>query len=401
MSSLYTAISGLSSASKSMDNISNNIANTRTTGYKALSSQFADMYTSGGTGGGVYVADVSQNMSQGNINYTSSKTDMAIKGDGFFVLEDASGKKVYTRAGHFEMDKDNFLVNNQGLRVQGYPADQNGNLITGAPQDLKISNSDMPAKPTSTIDLGINLDGRQKEPKVSPFDASNPSSYNSTSSTQVFDSQGNAHAVTAYYVKTADNKWDVHYQVGDKKIGDAKLEFNENGGLKSIDGDASKKKIDLTGSVPGGAANLKIAMDVSTFTQFGSSFSVNTNKQNGNPSGSYQGIEISKEGKVFAQYSNGERRLMGGVVLADFANPNGLKQNGDTTWVASRESGAALYGLPDTAGLGSTIAGAVEQSNVDQTKELVNMVVVQSTYQANAKMITTSNALTQTLLQSV
>ncbi|WP_461537448.1 flagellar hook protein FlgE [Spongorhabdus nitratireducens] len=401
MPSLYTAISGLNSASRSMDYISNNIANTSTTGYKAMSAQFADLYTSGGSGGGVYVADVSQNMSQGNINYTSSKTDMAIKGDGFFVLEDASGQLVYSRAGHFEMDKDNYLVNNQGLRVQGYPADANGNLVTGAPQDLKVSNSDMPAKPTSSIELGINLDSRQDKPKVDTFDSSNPASYNSTSSTQVYDSQGNSHTVTAYYVKKGDNSWDVHYMVGKDEIGTADLKFNENGSLASIDGDTSKKTVDLTGSLPGGAAPLKVAMDVSSFTQFGSDFSVNTNKQNGNPSGSYQGIEISKEGKIYAQYSNGERRMMGAVVLADFANPNGLEQNGDTTWVASRDSGAALYGLPNTAGLGSTIAGAVEQSNVDQAKELVNMVVVQSAYQANAKMITTSNSLTQTLLQSV
>ena len=221
MSSLYTAISGLDSAATSMNYISNNIANANTTGYKSMSAQYADMY-SGGSGGGVYVADVSQDLSQGNIAYTSSATDLAINGEGYFVLEGADGQMYYSRAGNFEVDKDNYLVNNQGLRLQGYPVDQNGNLIVNdTVQGVPIDNSDLPASATTQIELGVNLDAGEEAPQVDEFDSSDPESYNSTSSTTVYDSQGNARTVTAYYVKSSDspNEWTAHFEVDGKAVG--------------------------------------------------------------------------------------------------------------------------------------------------------------------------------------
>ena len=142
-------------------------------------------------------------------------------------------------------------------------------------------------------------------------------------------------------------------------------------------------------------------VDVSSFSQYATDYSVNTNNQNGNPPGQYLGVSISDDGYVYAQYNNGETKLQGAVVLADFPNENALEASGDTMWTATVDSGAALYGLPGTGSFGSMISGAVEQSNVDMTGELINMVVVQSVYQANAKMITTSSSMTQTLMQSI
>ncbi len=408
MSSMNTAISGLDSAATSMNYISNNIANANTTGYKSMSAQYADMY-SGGSGGGVYVANVSQDLNQGNIVYTSSTTDMAINGEGYFVLEGADGQMYYSRAGHFEVDKDNYLVNNQGLRLQGYPVDDNGNLITGTLQDVPIDTSDLPATTTSQVELGVNLDAREEAPEIA-FDSSNPASYNSTSSTMIYDSQGNARTVTVYYVKSADNpnEWTANFEVDGKDVGidPVRMEFDTNGDLVgTYIGDSTENTngmIDISGiDIGEGVAPLDLTVNVSSFTQYGTDYSVNTNNQNGNPPGQYLGISISDDGYVYAQYNNGETKLQGAVVLADFPNENALEASGDTMWTATTDSGAALYGLPGTGSFGSMISGAVEQSNVDMTGELINMVVVQSVYQANAKMITTSNDMTQTLMQSV
>ena len=184
-----------------LDAISNNIANANTTGFKSKDVQFADVYSATGVGGGVYVSDVSTDYAQGALNSTSSALDLALKGNGFFITKDAAGNSLYTRAGNFSMDKDGNIVNAQGLNVQGYGVDDNGNVITGTLQELTIDTSDKAARASETAIIKANLDARAEAATVTPLDPNNSKSYTSTTSTIVYDSQGVARTVTAYYVK--------------------------------------------------------------------------------------------------------------------------------------------------------------------------------------------------------
>ncbi len=397
MSAMNIGITGLQAASQDLGTISNNIANANTVGYKSLDAKFADLYT-GTSGGGVYVAQVDQSFKQGEISYTTNSMDMAINGDGFFVMKDPSGQPVYTRAGYFEVDKDGFIVNNMGYRLQGYPVDDNGNVITGSLEDIPIDTSDLPSQATGTITLKANLDTREEVPGIA-FDSSKPDSYNYTTSSTIYDNQGNAHTATAYYVKTGDNEWDVYYEVDGAKVPadgskSTSLEFDSNGQLVS-GGDFS-----LTFDT-GAAGEQTVTMDLSGMTQFGNSSSVASNTQDGYPAGQYTGLTVADDGSVFAMYNNGESKLQGVVTLATFPNNNGLQSVGNTSWVSTNESGEPMYDQPGSARTGSLVSGALEASNVDMTRELVDMVVAQSAYQASAKVVQAGDEMNQILMQSV
>ncbi|WP_067516351.1 flagellar hook protein FlgE [Endozoicomonas ascidiicola] len=407
MSALNIGITGLQTASKDLGTISNNIANSNTVGYKSLDSQFADLYT-GASGGGVYVAAVKQSFSQGSISYTTNSMDMAISGEGFFVMKDPSGENVYTRAGYFETDKNGLIVNNMGHKLQGFPVDNNGNVVTGSLSDLQADTSDLPSKATDNVTIKANLDTREKAPEID-FDHSNPESYNFTTSSIVYDQQGNSHTATAYYVKSGDNEWNVHYQVnnvdvdvnvpkadgsGTETASFATLEFDEDGTLLS--GGDINLKYDT-----GAAGDLDFNIDLSNLTQFGNDSSVSTNSQDGYGAGQYTNLSVADDGSVFAMYNNGETRLLGVIALATFPNNNGLQPNGGTSWVATSTSGEPMIDQPGSAGTGSLVAGALEASNVDMTRELVDMVVAQSAYQASAKVVQAGDEMNQILMQSM
>ncbi len=396
---LNIGISGLNAASSELNTISNNIANSSTTGFKSSSVQFADVYSSTGVGGGVFVSDVSSDYAQGALEYTSNSLDMAISGDGFFITKDTNGNTSYTRAGDFQMDKDGYITNSQGMKVQGYGVDANGNMMTGATTSLQIDKGDQPARATTEVTLGANLDASSKAPEVGTFDSSNPDSYNFTTSTMVYDSQGTPKTVSAYYVKgTEENSWNVHYMSDGKELttDPVNLTFDASGQLVTpADG-----QVALT--VPGtGGGDISFDMDISELTQFGSPSSVSSTSQNGTMPGSYTGLQVSNDGNIFATYSNGETRLQGVVAIATFPNNNGLANAGNTSWQATAESGTPLIGIPGTGGNGALESGALEMSNVDMTSELVNMVVAQSNYQANAKTISASNEMTQILMNTI
>ncbi len=396
---LNIGISGLNAASSELNTISNNIANSSTTGFKSSSVQFADVYSSTGVGGGVFVSDVSSDYAQGALEYTSNSLDMAISGDGFFITKDTNGNTSYTRAGDFQMDKDGYITNSQGMKVQGYGVDANGNMMTGATTSLQIDKGDQPARATTEVTLGANLDASSEPPEVGTFDSSNPDSYNFTTSTMVYDSQGTPQTVSAYYVKGADeNSWNVHYMADGNELttDPVNLTFDASGQLVTpADG-----QVALT--VPGsGGGDISFDMDISKVTQFGSASSVSSTSQNGTMPGSYTGLQVSNDGNIFATYSNGETRLQGVVAIATFPNNNGLANAGNTSWSATAESGTPLIGIPGTGSNGSLESGALEMSNVDMTSELVNMVVAQSNYQANAKTISASNEMTQILMNTI
>lgn len=363
------AISGLNAINQQLGAISNNIANSGTVGFKSGRAEFASMYAEGQPLG-VGVTGVAQSISKsGSIFSSANSLDLAINGDGFFVMRDSTGTTAYTRAGYMQTDSLGNLINNQGMYLQGYPVGPNGTIQSGTVGNLTISSGSIPAKATSTLDFAANLNANEALPKTTTFDPQDESSYNHTDATQVYDSLGREHTLKQYFVKTADNEWEVHYYMDDQKLNTTqKMTFTEQGVLQEPNG-AINLSADITG-----AESIDIALNYSGTTQFGSDFSVSKKNGNGYASGERTGQTIDKDGSVYATFSNGERLLQGQVVLATFANPNGLSSENGTTWTQTASSGAPLTGTPGTGLLGALSSNTLEGSNVDLTAELVGLM---------------------------
>lgn len=411
------ALSGINAASQELKVISNNVANASTTGFKQSRAEFADVYANAGSGAaatsigaGVRLSAVTQQFSQGNIGFTDNKLDMAINGRGFFVL-DNNGTRSYSRAGSFQVDREGYMVNSGSDRLVVNNADADGN-ITGAVGPLRLDTSNITPKATTRLDVGLNLDSTQKVPNTVPFDPEIASSFNHSTSLTVYDSLGGAHLATMYYVKSPQNNaWEAHTFVDGKNVkGGAAppyqadtLAFDGSGALASINGTpVPPGMIEYSAfDVGNGSDPLKLSINLlgnTPTTQFGSQFNVSALTQNGFTSGRLSGIDIDDSGVIRARYSNGQTRTLGQVSMADFSNPQGLRQLGDTTWAESYASGAPLVGTPGSGSLGVLQAGALEGSNVDLTGELVNMITAQRNFQANAQVISTADAVTQTII---
>lgn len=415
-----SALSGINAASQELRIIGNNVSNASTTGFKQSRANFADVYaasSSGGTansiGAGVRLASVDQLFTQGNIGFTDSKLDMAINGEGFFVLEE-NGNKVYSRSGQFQADRDGYIVNNSDQRLIVNVADDNG-AITGAAGPLRLDSSNIPPSSTNLVEVSVNLDSGQVPPNTLPFDPERPSSFNHSTSLTVYDSLGTAHLQSMYYVKTTNpNEWEQHTFIDGQHLNgpaDAttgvyngnKIKFDGAGSLSHINGIAVPPgKISFPPIDPqSGAEPMEIVVDLqgaNPLTQFGGSFTVNSIKQNGYTSGRITGIDIDDTGVVRARFTNGQNRTLGQVTLSNFANPNGLRQTGETNWAESFSSGPPLIGTPGSGSLGLIQSGALEGSNVDLTGQLVNMITAQRNFQANAQVISTADAVTQTVI---
>ncbi len=398
--SFNIALTGLNASNEQLNAISHNIANAGTVGFKSSRVNFGSLYADT-QAMGVEVLSQTQSITQGGPVITTNRSmDLAISGGGFFITKATSGEISYTRAGVFERDKHNYIVNNLGQRLQGYPVDASGNIQTGTITDLRLQSASLPAQATDSLDFIANLNADMAVPAAA-FDPADPSSYNSTYTTQVYDSLGRAHALTQYFVKTADNTWDIYYYLDNNPVGGAPatpgntLNFNNDGTLDT----GATTAITLT---PGaGADDIAIDINYTGTTQFGSPFAVTTNAASGYAAGEQTGLVIEKDGSVYASYSNGERLLQGQVVLATFPNPEGLKNISGTAWVETADSGAALYGVPGVGQLGILNAGALESSNVDLTRELVSLMEGQRNYQANTKVIATDKELTQVLFSAI
>ncbi len=406
-----TALSGINAASSQLQVIGNNVANANTTGFKLSRTEFADVFASSNVssssdaiGAGVRVSSVTQQFTQGNIDFTDNGLDVAINGNGFFQLSDVStGGTVYSRDGAFRVDANGFIVNSRGDQLQARTADATGN-ITANVGGLQVNTGALPPTPTSLIELGLNLDASSTIPSVTPFSATNPSTYNSTTSLTVFDSQGSSHLVTTYYVKTAANTWDTHVIINNTELtptapATGELTFNTNGTLATpTDGQVAYDAF----SVGAGTASLNLTLDYTgtgaDTSQFGAAFSVNSLSQNGFPTGQLTGIDIGSDGIVLARFSNGQSNALGQIQLTNFDNPQGLRQLGNNTWVESSDSGVAQPNVPGVGGVGLLQSGALEGSNVDITEELVSIISAQRNFQANAEVITTADALTQTII---
>lgn len=624
-----TGLSGLRAASVDLDVTGNNIANASTVGFKSSRVQFGDLYASGflsaGTnpiGDGVRVQDVQQSFGQGNISFTDNGLDLAISGDGFFILSN-NGEIRYSRAGQFGIDKDGYVVNNQSMRVQGYTADDDGNL-SGIRGDLQIETSNLAPRRTTSLVSELNLDSREEvleqrvrdigpvsvadlqgetfsfqysdgtgdysvtidpaasareaaaaiddAPGVSAsatttatlsgltdadlqaaqtagnlvfelsidgavlpldlsgvntledladainnssetaisasvvdnagtpelriihsrgedlyynysangstgtatvqgdvnvtadrevasvasavatdndfelaFDASpiritnefNPidqRTYNHATSTTIYDSLGNSHELTQFFVKdpspgdgVGQSQWSIYLQIDGELVAGTDLQpytalFDQDGELLSVNGDPNGEIIvtdwipkDANGDpngadgppadptsvvspIPEPPTSSAFVINFADTTQYGASFGVNDQQQNGYTTGRLSGLDVSDDGIIFARYTNGQSKALGQVALAAFNNTDGLAPVGDTTWVETFESGQPIIGARTTGTLGSIKASSVEESNVDLSAELVNLIIAQRNYQANAKTIETSDAVTQTII---
>ena len=344
------------------------------------------------------LAQVSQQFTQGNITTTSNPLDIAINGNGFFRM-DNGGEITYQRNGQFQLDKSGFIVNPTGGKLTGYTANASGVLSTGAPAPLSISTADLPPLITSEIGAVLNLDsGSPAIPAVPVFDIADPATFTSSTAVTVYDSLGNDQTLQMFYVNRGAGAWDVYAANDGVQIGAApvaSLAFNTSGVLTTA---MPVGPVNVPATAPGAVSPFPVTVDFTGTTQFGATFSVNSLNQNGFTSGRLSGFDLSADGIVLGRYTNGQTSVLGQVVLAGFANPNGLQPIGNNQWVETATSGVPLVGAPDSGSLGVLQSRAVEDSNVDLTAELVNMITAQRMYQANAQTIQAQDEILQTLV---
>ena len=420
--SFSAAISGINAASSDLGVIGNNIANASTTGFKASRAQFADVYATSllgaganAVGQGVTLAGVNQQFAQGNISFTKNSLDLAINGRGFFQLS-RNGALEYTRAGAFQADREGFIVSNQGARLQGFQANDDGEL-TRQSGDLRIDTALLDPKPTARVTYTTNLDSRGDSPGTGfatngPYNAfatpptkPNPRDYNHTTSTTIYDSLGNPHVLNLYYVKTAaPNTWEVYSLIDGQSQNEGAaqtLQFNSNGQFAADSATSvainNWTPLDAAGAANGAAAQ-NFTVDLASTSQFGTSFAVSGTVQDGFGAGQLTGVQIDQGGTVSARFSNGQLRALGQIALASFNNENGLQPAGNTNWLETFASGAPNVAEPGTGGLGVVQSSALEGSNVQIAEQLVSLIQAQRNFQANAQVIKTADAATQTVI---
>ncbi len=405
-------LSGLNAAAQDLDVIGNNIANSATVGFKSGTATFADVYANSRVGLGVQLASVNQSFAIGSITSTGNQYDMAINGaTGMFRLQDTSGQIMYSRNGQFFADKDNYIVNAQGQRLTGYPA--GGGATSLAPVKVPVGN--IPPTATSQMTTQANLDANAAVIPTAPvFDPANPATYTHSLPITTYDSLGNAHQLTQYFVKRAStpvppatptqSNWDVYYRLdgnalnppGPTDAAPFKMAFDNAGTLTTVPSTATLQ-INQPGAANSPAAAMTVAVNYASSTQFGGTFSSNFT-QNGYATGNYAGLSIGSDGSIVASYTNGQTQSVGSLALATFNNLQGLQSTGGNAWIETSASGQAILGRPGSNGLASIKGQSVEESNVDMSKELVNMIIAQRTYQANAQTIKTQDQVMQTLI---
>jgi len=394
--SFEIALSGINAINTQLDTISNNIANSGTYGFKSSRANFASMYA-GTQPTGTEVSSLTQTLGiGGGVLNTGRDLDVSITGGGFFVTRDTNGTEVYTRVGVFAKDKDGYLVDSFGRKVQGYAAVEGSDAL-GAMGNLQIPTGQIPAQASTTLDYVGNLSVDWTVPTVATFDPADPQSFNSSVLSVVHDSLGVKHTVTQYFVKTDTNEITAYYTFdGGAPVGSEVLTFNTEGRLQT-----PTAAVTVNLGTPTGAEAMTLAVDYTGTTQYGGDATTTTNAANGYAAGTQSGVQIDADGSVLATYSNGEKLKVGTIALATFPNQDALVAVSDTSWTTSNASGLPLYSAPGVGLAGSLTAGALEQSNVDMTSELVTLMSAQRNYQANTKVISTENEMMQTLMQAL
>jgi flagellar hook protein FlgE len=404
MSNFSIALSGLSAASTALDITSNNIANADTIGFKNSQAEFADVYASGAvnlnssTGGeGVRIVTAAQQFSQGtSVTEASTPLDMEINGNGFFTLNSPSGT-VYTRNGQFSEDQNGNVISSTGQFLQVYPPTTNGGFNTGALQNLNLQTAQSAPVATSGGTVILNLPSNATAPTVAPFDPTNPNTYNQSTSTTVYDSLGNSYPATMFFTQTATpGTWNVNTTVNGTAVGGTQtLTFSSTGAVTT----PASGNLAFNGFTPAnGAAPMNMAFNFSQTTEFGTQFGVTSIIQNGYTTGQLSTVSIDTSGVVSAVYTNGRSTQLGQLAIANFPNPQGLQQLGNTNWAQTFSSGTVVQGTAGSAGFGNVSSSSLESSNVDLTTELVNMITEQRAFQANAQVITTADQMSQTVI---
>jgi flagellar hook protein FlgE len=416
--SFQQGLSGLNASSKNLEIIGNNIANANTFGAKASRAEFSAVYATALNGSGANVVGigttlqtVAQQFTQGNVSTTDNPLDLAINGAGFFQVSDGKSPVTYTRNGQFKVDSDGYIVNNALSRLMGYAADDNGVIQPGASVALRLPTGGIDPNPSTRVDLEFNLDSRVAvtAPAAAPLiDFGDATTYNNATSLTVYDEKGQDIAMSLYFQKAANDQWHVFATANGTTIGGttaaptpiATLQFPSNGSTPTSP--AAPVAVNVPASTnAAGALTEPIAgllFDFGGATQFGSSYGVTDLRQDGYPAGLLSSVSVEPDGVILARYSNGQSKPSGQIEIANFRNPQGLQPIGDNGWARTIGSGDPVYGVPGEGNLGVLQAGALEESNVDLTGELVHMITAQRIYQANAQTIKTQDQVLQTLV---
>ncbi|MYN06394.1 flagellar hook-basal body complex protein [Pseudoduganella aquatica] len=406
------ALSGIQAINQQLGTISNNIANAGTYGFKASRANFASQYA-GDQATGVQIGSVTQSIGKnGGVVNTGIGLDAAINGRGFFVTKDIQGQNNYTRVGIFHASTEGYLVDASDRRVQGFSITPPSTTL-GPMGDLQVPTGQIPAVASENLKYVSNLsaDWKTIDPAVNPFapptttptvTSPAPESYNMSRVSVVYDSQGNQHTMTQYFIKTATNNVHVTYAMDGNGMDpalDIDLPFDAKG---AIDAAAlPDPKHALTYDPANGAAVINLTIDYTGTTQFAGEATTSTNKADGYASGTFIGVELAKDGSLVAKYSNDQRQSVGKLTVATFPDEGSLTPVSDTSWLASNDSGTPLFGTPGNGMAGALSVASLEQSNVDVTTELVGLMTSQRNYQANSKVIQTESAMLQSLMQAL
>jgi flagellar hook protein FlgE len=416
--SFQQGLSGLNASSKNLEVIGNNIANANTYGSKVARAEFASVYATALNGAGTNLVGigtslqtVAQQFTQGNVSTTDNPMDLAINGAGFFQVSDGMSPVAYTRNGQFKVDRDGYIVTNAQEKLLGYIADDNGVIQPGRAVPLQLPTGGIDPSPTTRAEMELNLDARKAVtlPATAPLiDFANANSYNNATSMTVYDAKGQDVAMSFYFQKAANDQWNVYATANGSTIAgtDAApqpittINFTSNGSGPITPN--APVSIDIPASTnAAGALTVPITglqLDLSGATQFGSAYGVTDLRQDGYSAGLLTSIAVEANGVVMARYSNGQSKPAGQIEVANFRNPQGLQPMGDNTWASTYLSGEPVVGVPGDGSLGVLQAGALEESNIDLTGELVNMITAQRIYQANAQTIKTQDQVLQTLV---
>ncbi len=423
--SFNTALSGLNAAQADLSVTSNDIANVNTVGFKESRAEFGDIFatsslgsSSTAIGSGVLLSKVAQQFNQGNLDFTSNSLDLAISGDGMFVMSPSidSQEQIFTRNGALGVDADGFVVNSTGQYMRVFPVNADGTVSAtslNSTSPLRLPASSGSPTVSSEIEIGVNLPATADALDPANFDSNNPITYNASTSISIIDSLGETHVATFYYVKDINNSntWAQYMQIDAQSLDVAGGTAGSGGQLYgtitydnagNFVSNAPQPMItSALGFTNGADAAQTLTVDYASNapTQFASGFSVSTLSHNGFGTGQLAGLDISDEGVIRANYTNGTSTALGKIALGRFSNPQGLRQEGNTAWTETIDSGSAIAGEAGSASFGLIRSGALEASNVDLTAELVNLITAQRNFQANAKSIETSNTVTQAILQ--
>lgn len=412
--SFYTSLSGLTAAQTQMSTISHNLANVDTNGFKKSVTEFGDVIASSVNlsptmmvGAGTMVKGNVQQFSQGNFIQSSSALDLAISGDGFFAIKpQLNGSNVnYTRNGGFSVNPDHYVTDAQGNYLQVYPVDGSGAVVaSGLDQAISLqlpATSGTPS-PTQNVGMTVNMPSSAAVPTTSTFDRFDPSSYNQSAQTTVYDATGNPQTMTTYFKREttgAPSTWSAYSFIGDKALTTGgsdhiTMSFDASGAMTAPAGATTFDPVTPTGASTAQTINFTLG---AASAQTPTAFNITSRSADGAAIGQLQGVTVDGDGTVKASFSNGDVKSLGKVVLANFTNPAGLRQLGDSTWSATGVSGAPVVGSPGNDGFGNLMSSTIERSNVDITEELVSLIAAQRNFQANAKALDTASQISETI----